>query len=73
MLRPTDNVTHTRALGIAAGFGDEWLRFIGYKAWVDGIMGSSGAMFFEPYTHDPKNKGCCATSCVPRARRAAMS
>jgi hypothetical protein len=58
MLRPTlDNVTHTRALGITKGFGDDWLRFIGYKAWVDGIMGSSGAMFFEPYTHDPKNKG----------------
>ena len=58
MLRPTlDNVTHTSALGISRGFGDEWLRFIGYKAWVDGIMGSSGAMFFEPYSHDPKNKG----------------
>ena len=58
MLRPTlDNVTHTSALGISRGFGDDWLRFIGYKAWVDGIMGSSGAMFFEPYTHDPKNKG----------------
>jgi predicted amidohydrolase YtcJ len=58
MLRPTlDNVVHTRALGISKGFGDEWLRFVGYKAWVDGIMGSSGAMFFEPYTHDPKNKG----------------
>ncbi|MEX2661726.1 MAG: amidohydrolase [Vicinamibacterales bacterium] len=58
MLRPTlDTVTHTRALGLTKGFGDEWLRFIGYKAWVDGIMGSSGAMFFEPYTHDPKNKG----------------
>jgi predicted amidohydrolase YtcJ len=58
MLRPTlDNVSHTAALGISRGFGDEWLRYIGYKAWVDGIMGSSGAMFFEPYTHDPKNKG----------------
>jgi predicted amidohydrolase YtcJ len=58
MLRPTlDNVAHTRALGITTGLGDEWLRFIGYKAWVDGIMGSSGAMFFEPYTHEPKNKG----------------
>jgi predicted amidohydrolase YtcJ len=58
MLRPTlDNVTHARPLGITTGFGDEWLRFIGYKAWVDGIMGSSGAMFFEPYSHDPKNKG----------------
>ncbi len=58
MLRPTlDNVVHTQAIGISKGFGDEWLRFIGYKAWVDGIMGSSGAMFFEPYSHDPKNKG----------------
>ncbi|CAN5877409.1 amidohydrolase [soil metagenome] len=58
MLRPTlDNVPHTRALGVSNGFGDDWLRFIGYKAWVDGIMGSSGAMFFEPYTHDPTNKG----------------
>jgi predicted amidohydrolase YtcJ len=58
MLRPTlDNVPHVQALGISKGFGDEWLRFIGYKAWVDGIMGSSGAMFFEPYSNDPKNKG----------------
>jgi predicted amidohydrolase YtcJ len=58
MLRPTlENVTHTRALGLTRGFGGEWLRFIGYKAWVDGIMGSSGAMFFEPYSHDPQNKG----------------
>jgi predicted amidohydrolase YtcJ len=58
MLRPTlDNVTHTAALGITRGFGDDWLKYIGYKAWVDGIMGSSGAMFFEPYSHDPKNKG----------------
>ena len=58
MLRPTlDNVAHTAALGISRGFGDEWLRYIGYKAWVDGIMGNSSAMFFEPYSHDPKNKG----------------
>ena len=64
MLRPTlDNVDHVAALGLSRGFGDDWLRFIGYKAWVDGIMGSSGAMFFEPYTHDPAaTRGCCATS-----------
>lgn len=30
MLRPSlDNVTHTRALGVTRGFGDDWLRFIG--------------------------------------------
>ena len=75
MLRPTlDNVVHTRALGISKGFGDEWLRFIGYKAWVDGIMGSSGAMFFEPYDHDPKNKGLVRPIMNPEGKPgAAMS
>ena len=75
MLRPTlDNVTHTAALGISRGFGDEWLRYIGYKAWVDGIMGSSGAMFFEPYTHDPKNKGLLRDIMRPEGQEgAAMS
>jgi len=72
MLRPTlDNVTHTAALGISRGFGDEWLRYIGYKAWVDGIMGSSGAMFFEPYTHDPKNKGLLRDIMRPEGQEAA--
>ncbi len=58
MLRPTlDNVVHTSALGISDGFGTDWLKVIGYKAWVDGIMGNSSAMFFKPYNHLPANKG----------------
>jgi len=57
-LRPTlDQVTHTLALGVSQGFGDDWLRYVGYKAWVDGIMGGSSAMFFAPYDHQPTNKG----------------
>jgi hypothetical protein len=36
------------ALGISRGLGDDWLKFIGFKAWVDGIMGSSGALFYAP-------------------------
>jgi predicted amidohydrolase YtcJ len=75
MLRPTlDMVNHTLPLGITRGFGDEWLRYIGYKAWVDGIMGSSGAMFFEPYDHDPKNKGLLRDIMRPEGKEsAAMS
>jgi hypothetical protein len=72
MLRPTlDNAPHAAALGISRGFGDDWLRFIGYKAWVDGIMGSSGAMFFEPYSHDPKNKGLLRDIMKPEGREGA--
>jgi len=50
-------VEHARSLGISRGFGDDWLRVVGYKAWVDGIMGSSGALFFRPYDHNPNNRG----------------
>jgi predicted amidohydrolase YtcJ len=66
MIRPSlDNVTHTGGLGISQGFGDDWLKFIGYKAWVDGIMGSSGAMFFEEYDHDPGNSGLVRQIMLP--------
>jgi predicted amidohydrolase YtcJ len=58
LLRPTlFTVPHAAALGVGRLFGDDWLRFIGYKAWVDGIMGNSSAMFFEPYAHDSGNRG----------------
>ncbi|HET8646783.1 MAG TPA: amidohydrolase family protein, partial [Vicinamibacteria bacterium] len=58
LLRPQlGEAPHVAALGLSRGFGDDWLRFVGFKAWVDGIMGSSGALFFEPYDHDPGNKG----------------
>jgi predicted amidohydrolase YtcJ len=75
LLRPTlDMVAHVEPLGITRGFGDDWLKYIGYKAWVDGIMGSSGAMFFEPYSHDPKNKGLLRDIMRPEGREgAAMS
>ncbi len=69
MIRPSlDNVTHTAGLGITQGLGDDWLKFIGYKAWVDGIMGSSGAMFFRDYDHDPGNRGYVRQIMLPEAQ-----
>jgi predicted amidohydrolase YtcJ len=69
MLRPTlDTVVHVNALGVPLGFGDAWLRFIGYKAWVDGIMGNSSAMFFEPYVHQPSNTGLLRDIMRPEGR-----
>jgi len=75
MLRPQIfEVEHTAPLGLSRDFGDDWLKIIAYKAWVDGIMGSSGAMFFEPYDHDPGNKGLLRTPMLPEGRAgAAMS
>jgi hypothetical protein len=39
------------------GWGDDAIRLGGLKAWVDGIMGNSTALFFEPYAHQPGNSG----------------
>lgn len=44
-------------LGIKVPFGDEWIRIGSLKAFADGSLGSSTALFFEPYTSDPSTKG----------------
>ena len=43
--------------GIKVGSGDEWIRLGALKGHIDGIMGTSSARFFEPYSNDPKNRG----------------
>ncbi|HEY0727410.1 MAG TPA: amidohydrolase family protein, partial [Pyrinomonadaceae bacterium] len=43
--------------GIRVGAGDEWIRLGALKGHIDGIMGTSSARFFEPYSHDAKNRG----------------
>jgi hypothetical protein len=42
---------------VRGGWGDDWIRLGGLKAWVDGIMGNSSALFFEPYAHRPDESG----------------
>lgn len=36
---------------------DQWLRYGALKGYVDGIMGTHGALFFEPYDDQPDNYG----------------
>ena len=43
--------------GIRVGSGDEWIRLGALKGHIDGIMGTSSARFFQPYSNDPKNRG----------------
>ena len=42
---------------VPGGWADGSVRLGGLKAWVDGIMGNSTALFFEPYHHQPENRG----------------
>jgi hypothetical protein len=36
---------------------DSWLRYGALKGYIDGIMGTHGALFFEPYDDQPDNYG----------------
>jgi predicted amidohydrolase YtcJ/beta-lactamase class A len=39
------------------GPGDQWLRLGGFKAFMDGSLGSTTAYFFEPYLDAPNSVG----------------
>jgi predicted amidohydrolase YtcJ len=40
---PAAELTHAERLGVRSGFGDEWLRIWGVKAFLDGSLGSRTA------------------------------
>jgi predicted amidohydrolase YtcJ len=54
---PLSQWEHLAALGIRVPFGDRWVRVGSMKEFVDGSLGSSTALFYEPYTSDPATKG----------------
>jgi predicted amidohydrolase YtcJ len=41
--------------------GDQWLRVLGVKAFVDGSLGSTTALFYQPYTDAPNTSGLMVT------------
>jgi predicted amidohydrolase YtcJ len=50
--RPTlDRFEPQAALGLPRNFGSDWIVLGGFKGFVDGIMGNSTAMFYEPFDH----------------------
>ncbi len=45
---PNDDLDHAIALGLISGFGGEWVRIGGIKAFADGALGTQTALMFEP-------------------------
>src|SRR5206468_5063825 len=48
-------------LGVAAGFGDDWVKIGGVKGFVDGSLGSSTAKMFESFVNEPGSTGVYVT------------
>ena len=51
--------------GIRAPFGNDMLRIGGLKGFADGSLGSSTALFFEPYSDMPDTRGLLFDQMLP--------
>jgi hypothetical protein len=54
---PISEYEHLIDINVQVPFGDEWIRIGSLKAFADGSLGSSTALFFEPFTSDPTTRG----------------
>lgn len=61
MLLSIDHYEAARALGVGSGFGDDLLRLVGVKAFVDGAIGGRTCLLAEPYA-DSGGHGLQTTS-----------
>jgi predicted amidohydrolase YtcJ len=52
-------------VALHAGFGGEKLKLGGLKAFADGSLGASTALFFEPYKDSPGNSGLLSGEMTP--------
>ncbi len=59
--------------GVAAGFGNEWVRVGGLKGYVDGSLGSTTAYFYEPFSDDPSTSGLLSGMMFPEGNMLRMT
>lgn len=55
-------------VGIRANFGNDKLKIGGMKGFADGSLGSTTALFFEPYLDDPKTSGLPSDEMFPESK-----
>lgn len=61
MLLSIDHYAKAQALGVGSGFGDDLLRLVGVKAFLDGAVGGRTCLLSEPFT-DHEGHGLQTTS-----------
>lgn len=54
---PITEIDAFERLRLKSSFGSPWLSIGGLKGFVDGSLGASTALFFEPYSDQPQNYG----------------
>jgi predicted amidohydrolase YtcJ len=54
---PLEDLSYAVGLGLRSGFGDDFLRIGGIKAFADGALGPHTAAMIAPYENEPDNRG----------------
>src|SRR5690606_13749715 len=65
--QPLSHWERLAAPGIGAGFGNDMLRIGVLKGFADGSLGSTTALFFEPYLDAPQTSGLPSDEMVDQA------
>ena len=67
-LQPLADWERLARVGIRAGFGNDKLKIGALKGFADGSLGSTTALFFEPYLDDPKTAGLPSDEMIPESK-----
>lgn len=62
---PLPQWKRSAAQNLRAAIGDSWLRRGGLKGFADGSLGSTTALFFEPYLDEPRTNGLPSDEMFP--------
>jgi len=67
-LQPLSEWQRLARAGVRSGFGNDKLKIGGLKGFADGSLGSTTALFFEPYLDDPKTSGLPSDEMFPESK-----
>jgi predicted amidohydrolase YtcJ len=67
-LQPLSEWGRLARVGVRAWFGNEKLKIGGLKGFADGSLGSTTALFFEPYLDAPKTSGLPSDEMFPEGK-----
>lgn len=59
--------------GIIQGFGNAWLRAGALKGYADGSLGSTTALFYEPFSDEPSTSGLLSAMMLPEGNMLRMA
>lgn len=68
--QPLSSWQRLAAVGVRAAFGGEKLEIGGLKGFADGSLGSTTALFFEPYLDAPNTSGLTNNEMIPESKMA---